>query len=396
MPDTAFTKSLLFYLIPFIALICTANSCQTGSGRTWFVIKDSENRSVFHLGDTLRLEITGSKTDRSADSVEWIIAGEPAGRLPENQAGAVADTASGTDAARGRQGTNKSGNTSGLQLDLTAQQLGLGATKINALVWHEGKKYETGLEVVILSDTEPVPVSWDIVNTYPHDTSAYTQGLFYAGGNLYESTGRKGESTLRITAVNGKVRKQTALADDVFGEGACLLDGSIYQLTWKGKKGFIYNTSLERTGEFPYPGAFDGWGLTTDGRYLILSDGTHLIRFLDPRDSMKVVRTIQVFDHKEAVKLLNELEYVNGILYANVYTKNYIVGIDPASGKVLSKIDLTGLLPEKNHYKGFDEYNYVLNGIAHDPRTGHFYLTGKKWPLLFEVRFSTTSPTAGR
>lgn len=365
MPDTAITKSLLFYLIPFIALICTANSCQTGSGRTWFVIKDSGNRTVFHLGDTLHLEIAGSKPGRSADSVGWFVSGN-------------------------------SRNTSGPQLELPARELGLGVTKIHAEVWQEGKKYQAALEAVVLSDITPAAVSWEIVNTYPHDTSAYTQGLFYAGGTLYESTGRKGESTLRVTAVDGKVRKQVALDGDVFGEGACLLDGSIYQLTWKGKKGFIYNTRLERTGEFPYPEAFDGWGLTTDGRYLILSDGTHLVRFLDPRDSMKVVRTIAVFDDKGAVKLLNELEYVDGVLYANVYTKNYILGIDPESGKVLSKVDLTGLLPEKKHYEGFDKYNYVLNGIAHDPRTGHFYLTGKKWPLLFEVRLSGTGAMAGR
>lgn len=373
MFKVAISKSLLFYLVPVIVLICAANSCQTGSGRTWFVIKDSENRSVFNLGDTLHLKITGSKAGSSADSVEWRVTGDRAKNLPATSPGE-----------------------SGLQLDLPARELGLGAAKIKALVWREGKRYQTESEVVILSDTEPAALSYEIVNTYPHDTSAYTQGLFYTGGKLYESTGRKGESTLRITSVNGKVLKQTSLAAEVFGEGACMLDGRIYQLTWKGKKGFIYNTRLERTGAFPYPGAFDGWGLTTDGRYLILSDGSHLIRFLDPRDSMKVVRTIEVFDNKGAVKLLNELEYVRGTLYANVYTKDYIVGIDPVSGKVMSKINLSGLLPEKEHYEGFDEYNYVLNGIAHHPGTGNFYLTGKKWPLLFEVRFSDAGPMAGR
>ncbi|TCS90000.1 glutamine cyclotransferase [Anseongella ginsenosidimutans] len=357
-------KFYLFYLIPFIVLVCTANSCQTQNGSTWFAIRDRENRSVFRLNDTLHLEISGSKAGRIADSAEWMINGEAIGK--------------------------------GLHLDLPALEMGLGGKKITTRVWQEEKEFETTAEVVILSDIEPAALAYEVINTYPHDTTAYTQGLFYKDGHLYESTGRKGESTLRLTTINGKVLRQATLPDDIFGEGACLLEDKIYQLSWKDKRGFIYNMNLEKTGEFAYPEPFDGWGLSTDGRYLILSDGSHLIRFLDPRDSMKVVRTIEVFDDEHPVKLLNELEYVNGILYANVYTKDYIVGIDPASGKVLLEIDLAGLLPDKAHYKGFDKYNYVLNGIAHDPSSGHFYLAGKKWPLLFEVRFSKAGAMAGR
>ena len=351
-------------MIPLIVLVCMANSCQTQNGSTWFVIRDLENRSIFQLDDTLHLEVSGSKAGRNADSAQWLINGEVLG--------------------------------SGLQLSLPAQELGLGGKKLVTRVWQEEKQYKTTAEVVILSDIEPLSLTYELINTYPHDTSAYTQGLFYNEGRLYESTGRKGESTLRMTTVKGEILRRTALPEDIFGEGACLLNGKIYQLSWRGKKGFIYNLNLEKTEEFDYPEPFDGWGLTTDGRYLILSDGTHRIRFIDPQDSMKVVRTIQVFDNKQPVKLLNELEYVNGMLYANVYTKDYIVGIDPASGKVLRQIDLSGLLPEDARYKGFDERNYVLNGIAYNPGKGHFYITGKKWPLLFEVHFSDTGTMAGR
>lgn len=347
-------KSCL-YLIPLLALLCTTNSCQTQNGSTWFAIRDLENRSVFRLDDTLQLEISGSKSGKDPDSAQWLIHGNTAG--------------------------------SGSRLTLPAEALGLGSTKITTRVWLGEKQYESTSDVVVLSDTEPLSDTYELVNTYPHDTSAYTQGLFFASGRLYESTGRKGQSSLRLTGINGQVLKRVALPEDFFGEGACLLDGKIYQLTWKGRKGFIYDPDLEQLGEFAYPEAFDGWGLTTDGRYLILSDGTHLLRFLDPQDSMRVVRTLEVYDHRQAVKLLNELEYVKGLLYANVYTKDYIVEIDPASGKVLRQIDFSGILPEARHYPGFDKYNYVLNGIAYDPHGDRFFVTGKKWPLLFEVRF---------
>ncbi|HYH57555.1 MAG TPA: glutaminyl-peptide cyclotransferase, partial [Anseongella sp.] len=277
----------VFYLV----LLLAASSCQTQNGHTYFIIKDQKNRDIFQLDDTLQLELTGSGAGRRADSAEWLIDGEPV--------------------------------KSGLQLSLPARELGVGSKKIETLVWQGDKQYESATELVILSDTEPERLSYQVRAAFPHDTSAYTQGLFYDRGNLYEGTGRKGESMLRVTSLNGRVRQQVALPGDIFGEGVCMLDGRIYQLSWKGRKGFIYNSSLEKLGEFAYPEPFDGWGLTTDGRYLIVSDGTHRLRYLDPQDSMKIVRTLGVFDHKNAVKLLNELEYVNGKIYANVYTKDY-------------------------------------------------------------------------
>lgn len=348
-------KTPALYLIVSFLLLSMANSCQTQNGSTWFAIRDLENRSVFHLADTLNLALSGSKGGKSADSAHWE--------------------------------TNEQSLGTGLRLALPAKNLGLGAHRITTTIWHEEKQYQTTTDVVVLSDTEPRELSYQLINTFTHDTSAYTQGLFYTDGLLYESTGRKKESRMRITGLNGNVRNEFSLPDEYFGEGACMLEDKIYQLTWKGQKGFIYNRDLERVGEFSYPEPFDGWGLTSDGRYLILSDGTHRLRFLDPHDSMRVVRTVQVADHKQPVKLLNELEYVNGRVYANVYTKDYIVGIDPATGQVLEEIDFTGLLPKGARYPGFNEHNYVLNGIAHDPKSGHFFITGKKWPLLFEVRF---------
>lgn len=348
-----------------LSALIAGSACQTQNGHTYFVIKDRKNRNIFHLNDTLHLELTGARAGRQADSAEWMIDG----RTVKN----------------------------GLQLTLPASELGLGSTKVESVVWQDEKQYETTAEMVVLSDTEPSRYTYRVMAVYGHDTSAYTQGLCYSGGQLYEGTGRKGRSVLRITGVNGEVRREVRLPDNIFGEGVCLLDDRIYQLSWKGEKGFIYKKStLEKIGEFPYPGPFDGWGLTTDGRYLMMSDGTHRIHFLDPRDSMKIVRTIEVFDNQNAVKLLNELEYVDGLIYANVYTKDYIVGIDPESGKVLRQIDLAGLLPENDHYPGFDKYNYVLNGIAYEPGSGHFYITGKKWPKLFEVTFVAQDTVAGR
>src|SRR3546814_714477 len=228
-------------MIPFVVLICAAHSCQQGNGHAWFVIRDMQNRSVFHLNDTLHLEITGSRKGKKADSAKWFLDGKPLGVSQQSKTG-------------------------GAHMDLPAQAAGLGTGTLSAQVWLEGKPFDIRMEIVILSDIEPATISYEIVNTYPHDTSAYTQGLFYTGMHLVESTGRKGESKLRKTSIDGKVIRQVALAEDIFGEGACLLDGKIYQLSWKGQKGFIYTTGLDQTGEFPYPEAIDGWGLTTDGR----------------------------------------------------------------------------------------------------------------------------------
>lgn len=331
------------------------SACNTRKKHTYFVIKDKNNREVFRLDDTLDLQLTGSGHSEVPDSVQWFLGDS---LLAVNKQ----------------------------ELRLEARSLGLGVKKLSIKAWKDDRDFLNKMDPVILSDTAPERYGHTVVRTYPHDTSAYTQGLFFSAGRLYEGTGRTGESVLRMTGLQGNVLKKIPLPDDIFGEGISELGDKIYQLTYRSNKGFIYRkTNLEKIAEFTYPEAFEGWGLTTDGRYLIASDGSNRLRFLDPEQDMKVVRTVEVFDDKEAIKHLNELEYVNGVLYANVYTKDYILGIDPESGKVLRRIDFSGLYPEEEYYKGFDKYNYVLNGIAYNPENDHFYITGKKWAKLFEV-----------
>jgi glutaminyl-peptide cyclotransferase len=223
--------------------------------------------------------------------------------------------------------------------------------------------------------------SYQIVNTFPHDRKAFTQGLVFLDGKLIEGTGLNGQSTLReVDLASGRVLRQVAVADNYFGEGVAVLGGKVYQLTWRAQKGFVYDEAtfrLER--EFAYTG--EGWGLATDGHWLILSDGTPQIRFLDPA-TFKVGRAIQVAMGGQPVGQLNELEYINGEIFANVWQTDFVVRIDPASGAVTGVIDFTGLLPAADRDASTD----VLNGIAYDAVNDRLFVTGKFWPKLFEVR----------
>ena len=232
------------------------------------------------------------------------------------------------------------------------------------------------------SPQAPVPVySYAVVHAWPHDRGAFTEGLAYLDGELIESTGLSGSSTLRkVELETGRVLEVVKLPAEYFGEGTAVLGGRIFQLTWQSRKGFIYDLrTLGRVGEFSYDG--EGWGLTTDGRSLIMSDGTNQIRFLDP-GTFRVTRTISVLNQGEPLRMLNELEYIKGEIYANVWQTQFIVRIDPASGKLLGVIDFTGLLSPAD----YDEHTDVLNGIAYDEGRDRIFVTGKNWPRLFEVR----------
>jgi glutamine cyclotransferase len=222
---------------------------------------------------------------------------------------------------------------------------------------------------------------YEIVNTFPHDPDAFTQGLVFHDGALLESTGLERHSTLRrVELQTGRVLQNVDVPRDFFAEGMTLFNGKIYQLTWKGEKGFVYDPqTLQKTGEFTYDG--QGWGLTHDADSLILSDGSNKIRFIDPAD-YHVKRAISVTDGSRPVMELNELEYVKGEIYANVWHRNFVARIDPQTGRVKGWIDLSGLL------KPGDVTNdeAVLNGIAYDEAADRLFVTGKLWPKLFEVR----------
>jgi glutamine cyclotransferase len=228
----------------------------------------------------------------------------------------------------------------------------------------------------------PVPkYGYQIVNIWPHDSNAFTQGLILMDGKLLESTGQEGRSSLRsVELETGKILKKVDVPEPYFAEGIAVLNGKVYQLTWQHHLGFIYDSqNFQRVGEFNYDG--EGWGLTTDGKSLILSDGSNRIRFIDP-SSYRVTKTISVLDGNTPVRELNELEFVQGEIYANIWHDDRIVTIDPQSGHVTSWIDLTSLIPRDE----LQDPEAVLNGIAYDQANNKLYVTGKLWPRLFEIK----------
>jgi glutamine cyclotransferase len=221
--------------------------------------------------------------------------------------------------------------------------------------------------------------TYSVVNMYPHDSNAFTEGLFFDGGFLYESTGLYGNSTLRrVDLETGGVLQLLSLQPQYFGEGIAVVGGKIVQLTWQSHVGFVYDkASLGLLREFEYP--TEGWGLTYDGNRLIMSDGTANLYFLDP---VTFQRVGQVTVHDTGpVTELNELEYINGAVYANVWREEKIAVINPNNGQVTAWVDLTGIQDLKNQ-----DPNNVLNGIAYDAKGDRLFATGKMWPHIFEIK----------
>lgn len=233
----------------------------------------------------------------------------------------------------------------------------------------------------VAGETSAASYGYQVVNTFPHDRGAFTEGLVYLQGVLFEGTGLNGSSTLRqVDLRTGKVLRQISIPGEYFGEGIAILGGKIYQLTWQSHKGFVYDlATFAKLGEFTYTG--EGWGLTTDGKVLIMSDGTNRIRFIDPAD-FHVIRSIAVDLAGKPLANLNELEWVKGEIYANVWQTPKVVRIDPADGKLTGMIDFSGLL----ELADFDAHTDVLNGIAYDADGDRLFVTGKDWPKLFEVK----------
>jgi glutamine cyclotransferase len=221
-----------------------------------------------------------------------------------------------------------------------------------------------------------------VVKSYPHDRLAFTEGLFYLNGFLYESTGLQGASSIRkVRLETGEIVQRYDLPNRYFGEGIVNWKNRLIQLTWQTQVGFIHDLkTLKVTSSFSYPG--EGWALTQDGKRIIMDDGTSQIRFWDPETLTEEGR-LTVSDAGHPVVNLNELEWVNGEIYANIWGTNRIARIDPASGKVVGWIDLSGLLKPEEMDPGSDA---VLNGIAYDRKRDRLFVTGKKWPTVFEIR----------
>ena len=264
--------------------------------------------------------------------------------------------------------------------------LGVGKHAINALAFFEGKtKKENGF-IEVFAKKKPAIYKYKIINEYPHDKKAYTQGLEYYNGFLYETTGRRGQSTLRKVALKtGKVLQKIALDNKYFGEGMTIVNNKIIWLTWQNNKGFVYDLeTFELEKEFAYNKSKEGWGLTHSETELIKSDGSNKIWFLDP-ETLKEKRFIQVYTNDRSVNNLNELELVNGKIYANKYQKNTIAIIDVKTGIVEGLGDLRGLEKEMTKTQKLLANDEVLNGIAYDAKNNRLFVTGKNWSKLFEI-----------
>ncbi len=255
-----------------------------------------------------------------------------------------------------------------------------GRKSLRAVAYREGIRPQTvTLFISLLSDIDPVIYGYKVLKSYPHDPKAFTQGLVWDNDMFLEGTGQPGASSLRrVEPLTGKVKNQVNLDSDLFGEGIAVMDKNIYQLTWTTRVGFIYDReSLALVSRIYYQ--TEGWGLTTLGDKLIMSDGSNILWFLDKE--FNVISSIEVWDNKGKVDNLNELEMIEGELWANIWQTDRIARIDPASGKVLGYIELNNILSRGARKGGED----VLNGIAYDPVSKRIFVTGKYWPKVFEI-----------
>ncbi|MDR0688226.1 MAG: glutaminyl-peptide cyclotransferase [Prevotellaceae bacterium] len=266
-----------------------------------------------------------------------------------------------------------------VEVELAAKTLGVKQLRVAA--FSEGREVAAArVSITLLAPSAPKKYGYTVVNAYPHDEHAYTQGLQVYRGVLYEGTGVYGQSSVRKVGLkSGEVLQQQMLPDRYFGEGICVLNGLLYQLTWREQTCLVYDLeTLEQQAALPYSG--EGWGLTTDGVHLIMSNGSNAITFMSPHDFVARKR-IEVYTDRGAVGQLNELELIGGELWANVYGSDNIVRIDTASGAVTGVVNMQNLLPGNLRSRNTD----VLNGIAYDEETGQIFVTGKNWKRLFEV-----------
>lgn len=332
-------------LVYFFAILCVCASCSE-KGKQFSV--SSLQKKLLFSGDTITFEIS-SKNNKTPDSVHVIIDGNTYPFYKANQCTIYTDGM--------------------LMGDKTA----------TIQTFYKGTK-ETNLRSLrIYSDLVPAQLGYKVVATYNHDADSYTQGLQYEQGKFYESGGLYGESSLRYVDVKtGNVERSIPIDSMYFAEGLTLVGDSLYQLTWRENTCFLYDKhSFNKLGIFPLQ--TEGWGICYDGTYLIVSDGSEYLYFYNPK-TFTLHHKISVFSNVGAISQLNELEYIEGFIYANVYQTDKIVKINPSNGKVAAEIDFSGLLPEQ-----YREDVDVLNGIAWNSTNDHFYITGKLWPKLFEV-----------
>lgn len=258
----------------------------------------------------------------------------------------------------------------------------LGNHQIVAKVYHDGQAQTVNYNVVILNDAAPKVYTFNIINEYPHDITSYTQGLEFHDGVLYESTGQYGKSKLRkLDYKTGNVLKNIDLSNSYFGEGLTIINNNIYQLTWQEGQGFVYNlNTFEKTGSFKYGKSKEGWGMCNDGTRIFKSDGTEKIWLLNP-ETLVEESHIEAYTNKSRIVGINEMEWIDGKIFANRYQLDGVAIINPENGAIDGVIDFRALKKKVTQHKTLD----VLNGIAYNPETKTIFVTGKHWDKLFEV-----------
>ena len=343
-----FRNLLLVTLLSLLYLSCGSNPEKK---KKYFSITTAENKTVFALGEEVNAAITKLE-EVEIDSVIYTLNNK----------------------------TIKAGSDFSFFEKLDDEKLGNQFLK--AQVFYQGNVDTVSKKLLFVNDKAPKLYSYKIVAEYPHDKDAFTQGLEFYNDTLYESTGKNGKSSLRrVNYITGEVLQKKDIAQEYFAEGITILNDKIYQLTWLAKEGFIYDLkTLEKTGNFAYNQSKEGWGLCNDGKHIYKSDGTARIWILDP-ETLAEEDFIQVTTNKSLKTRFNELEWVNGKIYANTWQKDGIAVINPANGALEAVINLSGLRNKVKQHADLD----VLNGIALNSKDNKLYVTGKNWDKLFEI-----------
>jgi glutamine cyclotransferase len=339
-------------LFAFIVLSVISNSCKDDENalKNLFSIENATLKPILKLEESVDL-VLQNKENKNIDSVIYYINDIKVGAVKGNE-----------------------------KLPFALKNQKLGNQTIKALVYFEGKSIDISSGFSIYASTEPKILNYKIIKTYPHDINAYTQGFEFYNGVLLEGTGQYSESTLRKTDYKtGKVTEQIKLEDKYFGEGITVLKDKLYQLTWKEKKGFVYDAisfKLEKTFSFET----EGWGITNDGEKLYMSDGTEKIYIINP-ETFKVEDFINVYTNGAKIESINEMEWINGRIWANIYQKDAIAVINPKTGAVENVINCADLKTKVTQHPELDAFN----GIAYNSSTKTYFVTGKNWDKTFEI-----------
>ncbi|MGA8853299.1 MAG: glutaminyl-peptide cyclotransferase [Christiangramia sp.] len=341
---------LLLFTLNFLIFSCGSNN---GNKKSDFSLQLKENKSKYHSNESLQASILNSK-NKTIDSVSFYFGEEY-----------LKSSESGKD----------------FQLDL--KDALLGNQNLRAIVYSEDSADTISKDIQILNINPPVLYTYEIVNTFPHDITSYTQGLEFHGDTLYESIGQYGRSKLRrLDLESGEVLKEIKLDDQYFAEGITILNHKLFQLTWQEGEGFIYDLeTFEKTGSFAYNQSKEGWGLCNDGKKIYKSDGTEKIWILNP-ETLVEQSYIQPTTHKSVSTKFNELEWVKGKIYANTYQRDGVAIINPENGAIEGLINFHDLREKVTQHDKLD----VLNGIAYNPTSDKLYVTGKNWDKIFEVK----------